>query len=270
MIFYFVLILGFLWLVFGFYLYRLKRALDADNVKNLDKYLNNKKLFLKTRFGHFGYSPLHYSIIFNKSNSFDYLTSNRLFINDKTNLAGKSALHLAVSIGDIPKCLKLIESGADLNCVDDIQNHPIHYAAENGNTVLVQTLKSKGAKVDNVVLISLGDVQAIKENIRNKEKTRFSYLNIAAVNNQPEIIQYLVSLGYCPNELDNYGLTPLINTILKDSYESFLEILKTKVEVNKKDSFGNTALDYSVEENLEVYVSKLIESGAEIRGEFNQ
>ena len=118
------------------------------------------------------------------------------------------------------------------------------------------------------VIISL--LLGVNANCSETEKVRVSYLNIAAVNNQPEIIQYLVSLGYCPNELDNYGLTPLINTILKDSYESFLEILKTKVEVNKKDSFGNTALDYSVEENLEVYVSKLIESGAEIRGELNQ
>lgn len=77
------------------------------------------------------------------------------FVNDAVVNArdhnGTTPLHMAVKYGSIDTVRHLVQSGANLDAVDDIdQSTPLHLAAENGRDEVVHILLNQGARTNIV------------------------------------------------------------------------------------------------------------------------
>ena len=131
----------------------------------------------------------------------------------------RSAAHMAASNNHID-CLKLlVKSYVNLNTYDDWTGTPLADAVRHMHLEMQDVLREHGAKLKEVGLCTAaakGDIAKIKlmcDNGANINVTNYigrTMLHLACSNNQPSIIEYLMSHDDLDcNCVDWYGGTPL-------------------------------------------------------------
>ncbi|EAX89618.1 hypothetical protein TVAG_256980 [Trichomonas vaginalis G3] len=100
-------------------------------------------------------------------------------------------------------------------------------------------------------------------NINEKDNNGQNALHIAALNNSKKTAKLLISHGININEKDD-GKTALHYSALNNSKETAELLISHGININEKDNNGKTALHYSMENNCKEITQLLIAHGANI------
>ena len=192
-----------------------------------------------------GWSALHFAATYSNPEIIEYLLSLGMTVN-MTDKSGQTPLMCACLEGGRSDNIKrLLELGADIQQLDYDGLSALHFAATYSNPEIIKYLLSlgmtvnmtdkscqtllmcaclEGGRLDNIKrLLELGaDIQQLEFN------AGWSALHFAATYSNPEIIEYLLSLGMTVNMTDKSGKTPLMCACLEggrlDNIKRLLEL----------------------------------------------
>lgn len=190
-------------------------------------------------------------------------------------------LVFAISQKESEVALALIDSGVDINSVDDKNKSTYETAMETGQILVAISLKSHGFQVienettqkeeiineNNEKETVKSDENEVKENNQNIEEEKVVDENCAdirdalAKHNQIKALEFLETYPY-KTKVDQDGRLILYDALENSMYD-FCKILVEKgIDINNQDYFGQTLLHHYVEKcDLERF-SKLLELGA--------
>jgi ankyrin repeat protein len=186
-------------------------------------------------------------------------------------------LHKATYNGHV-ECLRiLVEVGkADLNCKDAEGATPLHKAAFSAKDECLQYLLSKGAEVDsedNCQGTSLHNAAfrghattaelliKSKASINKGDDRGATPLHLAALGNGLDCLKFLIKQGANVEAIDIGGMTPLMYSVGHLDIVKYL--LTQKLDVNRTDKKGRSALLHAIVKRHEEVAKVLIEHGAD-------
>jgi ankyrin repeat protein len=174
------------------------------------------------------------------------------------NMDGELVLGVAAGYGQKEVVRYLLQSGADINGMDNIGT-PLHWAARKGQTDMVRFLISKGA-----------DVSAKNPNVSDpyNEITPIFY---AAAAGSVEAIKLLLENGAKADEKTTMGVTPLMQAARYGRAEAVKALIKVGADENAKSdkvALANsvmqlTPLLFAVVRAHPDTIIELLEKGAE-------
>jgi hypothetical protein len=144
------------------------------NLEDLRKILGDDADVNK-RFGRRERTLLTYAIENEQLETTAYLLSKGADIEEQDGT--KTPLMFAARYGNVELTKLLLDSGADINSINDDRNTAFHYAAKYNNLEVLKILYENGAKI----------------NIPNNDQ--WTALDYSIINNSPVIRQYLDSIG---------------------------------------------------------------------------
>lgn len=137
-------------------------------------------------------------------------------------------LHNAARSGDVEQMRALLNSREFAIDAKDDGEMPLHIAAENGFTAIVQLLLDYGADV----------------NVQSSIK--MTPLHKAARNGHLETAKFLLELGAAVNQQDSEGMAPLHFAAIFGRLEMIQLLLQYGADINKQDRFGDTPLHSTI------------------------
>ncbi|WP_375604376.1 ankyrin repeat domain-containing protein [Wolbachia endosymbiont of Anurida maritima] len=200
--------------------------------------------------------------------------------NDKLN----RPLFTVVKSGDLDSVKDLVESGSDVNVIDEYGDTPLHYATRNGYTDVVIFLIGKGANTNAIgrlgqtplhYAMEHGNMEITKILVTHKADVNAQDGNgwtplylamLGIVNSREDIIKFLIKNGA---EVDAEGQHETAIIFHKNLYRylnrDIAQLLIGKCnKVNITDNNGNTPLYYAIDSYSTDIAQLLIEKGAEI------
>lgn len=144
---------------------------------------------------------------------------------------GNTLLHLASGCSNRALMALFLQKGADINAINHSGFTPLHYAVWDGNRASVEFLLAQGAdaflknsnrntalhfaiEIGHITLVPIL-IKSIDLKARNSEG--LTALHIAVMDNDLELIKFLLNNGADINATDHEGNTPLHMTIIKHS-----------------------------------------------------
>lgn len=202
---------------------------------------------------------------------------------------GTTALMLAAR--DLEKVRLLIARGADVNAQAASGITPLMVASRHrGNAEVVRLLLEKGARpnlekgvdVRNTVsalffAVMAGDVQAasalLDAGARLRDRMQLlglfwvNPMTFAALGDDAAMVEFLLSKGTNPNEVDDDGISALGWATLTNHTKIVQILLARGAEVNRVDNFGMTPLLYaaSIDFGDTAVMERLIAAGADLK-----
>lgn len=159
---------------------------------------------------------------------------------------GMTALMIASCNGEYKVAKKLIEKGASVNIINEINKKTaLIYAIEFENIEIVNLLLSCGASVR--VKSTLGDIPIM----------------MAACRGRVDIMESLVKYWADVNTQDSGGKTVLMYAVLSNS-DAVEYLLNQGADIDKQDNDGNTALMIAATAPQCGTLTKLLEYGADV------
>ncbi|XP_076656459.1 transient receptor potential cation channel subfamily A member 1 homolog [Halictus rubicundus] len=177
-------------------------------------------------------------------------------------------VHIAAWRGRMDLLELFHRNGADINATDAIGRCALFYAANRGDSEMVNWLLKQGAYTEHKVRVekwyrNIGSLFLaecpIGNNLPSPECLDRTALHQAAKNNHSEVVKLLVEVGADVNAKDERGCTPLLlagsrEEIRKDATEmsKFVDIVKTLVSANAsatvyRPNTGTTMLHLAAE-----------------------
>ncbi len=187
----------------------------------------------------------------------------------------------AVKSNDLAKVKALIEKDVSLtNVKDDINNTPLHYAAESGYLALVKLLVSKGADIKStnnqlnspLNMAILNGKDEVSEyliehgsDLRHQNIMGYTPLHLAARHNRIITAGLLIAKGVDLNSRDNYERTPLnYLTLMTDNIEAARLLIQNGADINAKDANGMMPLNHAVHGNAHGLIDLLLDNDADV------
>ena len=151
----------------------------------------------------------------------------------------------------------LLDSGADVNAVDESGESPLYSAIKRGRVEITQLLVDRGAKVNIkdirqftplTVAAAAGEIEIIKTLVKagadlKAETYGLTPLMFAAASRKPEPVRLLVELGAPVNQASSMsGQTVLIAAIYSGDLNMVKTLIDLKANVNFKTKDGDTPL----------------------------
>ncbi|XP_046985834.1 histone-lysine N-methyltransferase EHMT2 isoform X1 [Schistocerca americana] len=161
-----------------------------------------------------------------------------------------SALHIAASEGNLAAVHILLQSGAQIDLMDQDQNTPLILAAQAGRNAIVEYLIKAGASVT----LKGGD--------------GMTALHVAAKTGNLEACQYLLSVPNTKNNfvdtIDDGGWTPLVWATENCHADVARFLLKKRADPHIRDVEQNIALHWSAFSGCMDVSEMLINYGSEV------
>lgn len=149
-------------------------------------------------------------------------------VNDAANIDGMTALHFAAQNGDTAIVEYLIEHGADIKAQDEILSRSvIHFAAEKGNIECIKYLTEHGA------------------NLQDKDSFGATAFHYAAKSNKLEVVKFLVSRKMDYTAKDVRGWSALHYAAYGNSFDVVKYLLAKGLNINERNQGGRTPLFFT-------------------------
>lgn len=172
----------------------------------------------------------------------------------------------------------LIESGADINALNDMQYTPLLVACEMGKTESAKILLEKGASLKDKTpnlssalhlavqggassIVTMLLRQGIDPNTAGQGNQ--TPLHVAAFHNKGELIDMLIDAGAKVNTATKEQLTPLHIASQKGHAEVAQKLLQHKANVNLKNKWSKTSLHLAAETGNLAMVELLLSYNAD-------
>lgn len=151
----------------------------------------------------------------------------------------------------------LLDSGADVNAVDDSGESPLYSAIKRGRLEITQLLIDRGAKVNLkdtrqftplTVASAAGEQEIIKALVKagadlKAETYGLTSLMFAVASRKPDTVRLLVELGAPVNQASTMsGQTALISAVYTGDIEMVKTLIDLKANVNFKTKDGDTPI----------------------------
>lgn len=187
-------------------------------------------------------------------------------------------LTLISKYGLLDEAQYLLNKGANPNQHTMLEGAPFTYACLNGHTQLADLLIDAGAEIFDETIMDENTGYRYNPDIyeETKEKPKlktYEYcvaLFSVASTGKPELIDYLITKGVNIHQLDLNGETLIHKACYNCNAETLKHLIKLGVDVNaskgiinsNKNSRGQTALHYAVNQIFTEGVRLLLENGA--------
>ncbi len=158
----------------------------------------------------------------------------------------ETGLQDAIKAGNVAEVRRLVAGGASLDRQGDLGQTPLHYAAQEGNSEIV-----------NLLLAARSDPNA---------KTRFggeTALHHAAMRDDVAVANALLASGADPNITNSTGASPLGQAIFFKHAKVVPALLRAGAKVNVEDSYGDTPLKQATFWGDRAVVAQLLAAGAD-------
>ncbi|CAG2236355.1 unnamed protein product [Mytilus edulis] len=208
---------------------KILKAVENGDLSKVEAILQ-KKTINPTKLGIHGFSIFHVASRYGHLSIIEKLLEYGADVNCLT-IQGSTALQLACGSGHVKIVDRLIKAGAELNLKDGQQLTALHHACMGCYHECVQVLLANGVDV------SLGD------------QTGRTPLFFAALSGQVEICKDLLDKGANINSLENNQMTPLMGAANRGRKEVCELLLKKGANRDLTDVRGFTALQHAMEEN---------------------
>uniref|UniRef100_A0ABD2XE89 Uncharacterized protein n=1 Tax=Trichogramma kaykai TaxID=54128 RepID=A0ABD2XE89_9HYME len=182
---------------------------------------------------------------------------------------GESPLHLALRWGRNKVAQLLLRNGADPNLTNAEGLTPLHIICKRGEDDT--GVYRKGDCVTVKMLLELSSEKYQPVQIDARDKLGNTPLHLVLDYGHRRLIELLLKNGADPNSINEHGFTPLHIISMRKYDEAlaklFFEIndkMNQKVEVDAKDKFGRTPLQWAVAKLLPSEVDALLERGADL------
>jgi ankyrin repeat protein/predicted DNA-binding WGR domain protein len=198
---------------------------------------------------------------------FQMLISKNASISE-ADLQGETPLLYAVRRSNLALVDLLLKNKANPNCANLEKEFPLMIAVSQGNVDLTELLLNNNA-----------DPNMVDKNKRNCLHWSINQSS-SSTDSSGEIQTLLISKNVNPNALDARGRTPLHYAFVKigdpfiktpvDPIDTVAGLLsKPGVQVNIKDQWGNTPLNYAAQRGSLVSALYLLKQGAELENKNN-
>ena len=179
-------------------------------------------------------------------NTCEWLLENGVSVNTRY-IEGGTPLHQAVLHKDYEMCEWLLNKGANINIPNKYDETPLALALEDNNPRLHTLLISRGANPNT-----------------QGGQYRKTALYYAAINNDNDTCEWLLSHGANVNIPDIYGNTILHNLVIQGNYDMCAWFLNNGAAVNISNKCGETPLSLALKYNNPKIHTLLIEWGANV------
>lgn len=180
-------------------------------------------------------TPLHFSAYSQNIKLVELLIKHGAEI-DAFDYYNRTPLHCSVREKDQLITKVLLSHGANVNTIDRNGNRPIHDASENRDSVIVRMLLSHGADSN-------------PKNYKGQTPT-----SIAVGNGSAEIVKLLTA---------KHGQITVHSAASMGDIDTMDRLIKTGLDVNKKDIHGKTLLHVAIAAGQASSVKWLLEHGAD-------
>jgi ankyrin repeat protein len=206
-----------------------------------------------------GWTALHFAAYFQVNSVVNHLIEKGAAINAQ-NKSGKTAFMMACFAGNAELITFLREKKVDENKLDEKGLHAFHYACLAGKLATVKML-SPYERVENNGRI--GNVGSLPTNSGSTP------LHYAARLGHEDIVNYLINdTAFITFACDNHGLNALHAAICSNKLSIVKFLLESncysKMWMERKDEFKNSALHLAVSKGHEKIVLFLLEKGASV------
>ncbi|PSN36083.1 Ankyrin-1 [Blattella germanica] len=192
-------------------------------------------------------TPLHIAVKFGTPDTLKLLLKNRAITRVYCLRYGFTPLHWAVRFGMLKKLMVIHSYDSDLSYeTKNISgDDPVHLAAKFGHVEIMKWLFSHGCAY-------------------NANKLGLTPLHSSVINQQPNIIEYLVSIGVNLQEptMDTYRLTALHIAAYMGLDDIVTFLLNIGADVNAKSAGSLIPLHYAIKENRVKCVEILLKFSA--------
>jgi len=219
--------------------------------------------------GQHGNTPLKVAVRTCNLTLIKFLIEHGASINQKDNQNGDTPIYTAIEINNLNILKYLIGNGADVNKKNNLGDTPLTIAIQHipKNLNIIEYLIGSGAEL-TPLKISIRDnvIDKLKNLINNGANiNKENCLSMAVSYNNKDMINYLMNCsGVDINKENSFGETYLINTLQNDYLTTAKYLIQCGADVNKEDQFGRLPLIIAIEHNNEELVKYLIEYGADI------
>ena len=191
------------------------------------KSLLEKNAFVNSK-NKLGLTALHFAAAKGFTNLVDFLITKSGAAIESMTIKKQTPLHLAAASGMKETCKKLIELDAMVDWDDDLNQKPIHLAAQNDHTAVVKlflqvrpslvtstvkdgnTLAHLAAKKGSVeVLRTMFEVDKLLVTNAVNRFTENTPLHLATEGGHLEAVKLMLLNGVAPNDENKFGLTPV-------------------------------------------------------------
>ncbi len=157
------------------------------------------------------------------------------------------SIHAAVKSGDIEKVKEFLEQGTDINAKDENGQTSLYIAVNNDNKETVKLLIDKGADVN----AKNEDGQTPLDIILNRNR-----IQISRNPNHAEIRDLLIANGA--------EILSIHAAVQSGDLGQVKEFLEQGIDINSKNSDGDTALHIAVDRDYNDVAKLLIDKGADV------
>ena len=192
-----------------------------------------------------GNTALHHAVAKGNAAMVDFLLANKASVNVRSGV-GQTPLDRALSVNQQAIIKSILAHQPDANGQDGLGNTLLHIAAQKGNKEVVEWLLAHKAEVN-------------AKNSFGKTPLVFA----VQAKGGAEIAEILIKSGASVNWADENGLT-LLHLAATGTQKNLVELLAGKLDVNAKESGGNTPLHYAAEFGHMAVVETLIAHKADV------